>query len=222
MKLSVIIPALNEENFIIRCIESAKTLNPSEIIVVDAGSSDKTAELAEREGALVIKSSPGRGIQLMKGALASEGEILMFLHADSIISEPLDIKSYINNGFSGGFLRLKFDYHTLSLRLVEFFANLRAKLLNLPYGDQAIFVRRDIFYEIGGFRDYPFLEDIDFVMRLRKRGRLASIPVPVIVSSRRLLKGYPLSPIFVSLRNVMIVMLFLMGFSPFKLKRLYK
>lgn len=222
MRLSVIIPALNEENYIKKCIESVKILNPFEIIVVDGGSIDKTVEIAQREGASIIKSHTGRGTQLMRGALSARGEILLFLHADAFITEEIDIKNYIEKGYSGGFFRLRYDSPSFSLRLVEFFANMRARLFSLPYGDQAIFVRRDIFEEIGGFKNYPFLEDMDFILRLRKKGRLASLPSSVIVSSRRLKKGYPFSPLLISLRNVMIAWLFLLGISPFKLYKLYR
>jgi GT2 family glycosyltransferase len=102
------------------------------------------------------------------------------------------------------------------------FANVRARLLSLPYGDQAIFIKRDIFEKVGGFREYPFLEDIDMAMRIRKFGSLQYLPFHVIASSRRLKKGFPFSPILVSFRNVFIALLFLFGLSPFSLIRLYK
>jgi rSAM/selenodomain-associated transferase 2 len=222
VRLSVIIPSLNEEKRLLDCIRSAQRLNPFEVIVVDGGSRDRTVELAEREGARVIKTSRGRGIQLQEGASASKGEILLFLHADSVIKEDIDLKAYIRDGFIGGFFRLRFDDPSLSFRLIEFFANMRSRLFKLPYGDQAIFVKKEVFQKIGGFRPYPFLEDIDLVLRLRKMGKLISLDIPVVVSPRRLKRGFPFSPILLSIRNVIIVLLYILGISPFKLIKLYR
>lgn len=222
MKLSVIIPALNEEANIERCIDSVKKLNPAEILVVDGGSSDRTKEIALSKGVMVIQSEKGRGTQMNRGASYAKGDILLFFHADSVFEdhitkELLDLKDYV-----AGFFRLRFDDRSLSVRLVEIFANLRSRLLHLPYGDQALFIKRETFQMIGGFRDYPFLEDLDLVLRLRRIGRLKGISKDVIASSRRLKKGYLLSPVFVSLRNVLIAMLFKLGISPDSLLRLYK
>lgn len=225
MKLSVIIPALNEEKNIQVCIKSVKRLNPVEIIVVDGGSTDKTIEIAKDNGAIVIKSPKGRGAQMNRGASAAEGNILLFLHADSVISEDASYEKIFNHDFLkhiGGFFKLKFNDNSASTQIVEFFANLRARLFSLPYGDQALFMRKYIFEKAGGFKEYPFLEDIDIVIRLRKYGRLRYVPIAVTASSRRIKKDYPLSPILISLRNVAIALLFLLGVSPKKLAALYK
>ncbi len=222
--ISVIIPTFNEEKHIKACIRSVKSLNPCEIIVVDGGSLDQTREIAQKEGAKVIEAPKGRGTQLNMGASLVKGDILLFIHADSILPDVPDLKDYIllnSKNYMGGFFRLKFDNSSWTIKAVEVFANLRAKLFCLPYGDQAIFVRRDMFNKIGGFKSYPFLEDLDFVLRARNFGKLKDLPMPVTVSSRRL-KGYPLSPIIKSLRNVIIALLFRAGVSPFKLARLYK
>jgi rSAM/selenodomain-associated transferase 2 len=221
--ISVVIPALNEEEHIGACIESARKLNPVEIIVADGGSSDRTREVAEDAGAFVVQSPRGRGIQMNRGAAAAKGEILFFLHADTRIPDMKRLfASSSFNGYAGGFLKLKFDDDSLSTKLVELFANLRARLLSLPYGDQAIFIKRVVFEKMGGFREYPFLEDIDMAIRIRKFGKLKYVPLRVVASSRRLKKCYPLSPVFVSLRNVLIALLFLFGLSPHKLIKLYK
>lgn len=223
MNLSIIIPVLNEEDFIRKSLQSAKKLKPNEIIVVDGGSFDKTREIAIEEGAVMIESPKGRGIQLNRGASVAKGDILLFLHADAHIAdaESINIERFIDK-FDGGFFRLKFDRPSISTSIVEFFANLRSRLFQLPYGDQAIFIKRDLFEKLGGFKEYPFLEDMDFVMRARKQVRLKYIPHPVLVSARRIRKDYPLSPIIVSLRNVFIALLFLLGVSPYRLIRLYK
>jgi len=242
--ISVIIPSFNEERRIRACIESAQRINPLEVIVVDGGSTDSTCEIAQEAGAIVIRSSKGRGIQMNKGASFAKGKVLLFLHADTIMPETEisslchpelgsgsqgmlkqvqhDIMESLTDKNIGGFFRLKFDDNSLSTRLVEIFANLRARLFSLPYGDQAIFIKRDVFKKIGGFKEYPFLEDIDMAIRIRKFGKLKYIPLKVIASSRRLNKGYLLSPIFVSLKNVVIALLFMLGVGPSRLARLYK
>jgi rSAM/selenodomain-associated transferase 2 len=221
--ISVIIPALNEAEHIGACIESAKKLNPVEIIVADGGSSDRTREVAEDVGALVIQSPKGRGIQMNRGASVAKGKVLLFLHADTRIPDMKKLfASSSFNGYAGGFFKLKFDDDSLSTKLVEMFANVRARLLSLPYGDQAIFIKKDVFEKVGGFKEYPFLEDIDMAIRVRKFGKLKYVPLRVVASSRRLKKCYPLSPVFVSLRNVLIVLLFLFGLSPSRLVKLYK
>lgn len=256
--ISIIIPTYNEEKRIKACIESSKRLNPFEIIVVDGGSTDRTREIAKDTGAIVIQSPKGRGVQMNRGAAIAKGDILLFMHADTVIANELNFLCHpelvswdqkvpkqayseeiprqvqnntfrfqkeildISNKYIGGFFRLKFDDNSLSTRLVEFFANLRARLFSLPYGDQAIFIKKDIFKKIGGFKEYPFLEDIDLAIRLRKIGSLKYIPLNVIASSRRLKQDYILSPIFVSLRNVIIALLFMLGVEPSKLVRFYK
>jgi len=242
--ISVIIPSFNEERRIRACIESAQRINPLEVIVVDGGSTDRTCEIAQEAGAIVVRSSKGRGIQMNKGASFAKGKVLLFLHADTIMPETEisslchpelgsgsqgmlkqvqhDIMESLTDKYIGGFFRLKFDDNSLSTRLVEIFANLRARLFSLPYGDQAIFIKRDVFKKIGGFKEYPFLEDIDLVIRARKSGRLKYIPLHVIASSRRLKKGYFMSPIFVSLKNVVITLLFMFGMSPLRLIRFYR
>lgn len=222
MKLSIIIPALNEETNIGRCIDSVKKLNPAEILVVDGGSSDKTREIALSREAMVIQSKKGRGTQMNMGASIAKGDILLFLHADCVFEDPISQRLLDLKDHMAGFFRLRFDDRSLSVRLVEIFANLRSRLLHLPYGDQALFIKKGTFQKIGGFKDYPFLEDLDLVLRLRRIGRLRYVPERVIVSSRRLKKGYPLSPIMVSLRNVLIALLFILGISPDSLLRLYK
>jgi len=221
--ISIIIPTLNEEENINACIETAKRLNPLEIIVVDAGSTDRTREIAINTGAMVIQSSKGRGVQMNKGASLAKGKILLFLHADTLLPEAvISVSAEFLNSYIGGFFKLTFNENSISLRLVELFANLRARIFCLPYGDQAIFIKKDVFEKIGGFREYPFLEDIDMSIRLKKVGRLKYVPLSVIVSARRIKKGYPLSPILSSLRNVFIAFLFILGISPHRLLRLYR
>lgn len=221
IKISFIIPTLNEEKNIAKCIVSAKKLMPHEIIIVDGGSIDKTVEIAKSHGAKVIVGKKGRGRQIKIGAQIAKGDVLFFLHGDSQLPDNLTYHELSLNGFAGGFFKLSYDITSISIKLVELFANFRAKYFSLPYGDQCIFVDRRIYNSIGGLKEMDFLEDLDFVLRLRRLGRLKRVDKPIIVSSRRLMKGYPLSPIFHSIKNVFIVILFLMGVSEKKLKKFY-
>lgn len=222
-RLSVIIPALNEEVRIASAVASAFTADADEVIVVDGGSADNTSARAIASGARVIRSARGRGTQLHAGALAATGEVLFFMHADSLLPsvskrEILELLDESN----AGYFRLRFDDSSWSVRLVAWAANLRSSLLSLPYGDQALFLRRSLYESLGGFRSYPFLEDLDFVRRLRRIGTLRRMSSCVTVSARRLRKPFPLAPILVSARNVAIALLFMFGASPERLIKLYR
>lgn len=223
--ISVIIPALNEEKNIKKCIESVKRFNPLEIIVVDGGSSDKTREYAKQAGALVVNSKRGRGLQMNIGASLARGDVLLFLHADCFFEDNVN-KDFLYENFledcTAAFFRLKFDDNSLSIKFIELSANLRSRIFSLPYGDQALIVKKRFFKEIGGFLEYPFLEDIDFVIRIRKYGKLKCLPYKITVSSRRYKKRYPFLPILLGLRNSFIVLSFLIGVRPEILIKFYK
>lgn len=221
--LSVVIPALNEEACISAAIASALAAGADEVIVADGGSADSTRETARAAGACVIAAERGRGVQLRAGAAAASGDILLFLHADAVLPSVAkqEIIDLLNAG-DAGYFRLCFTDRSWSVRLVAWAANLRASLFSLPYGDQALFIRRSRYEALGGFRSCPFLEDLDFVLRARRTGSLRGLPHPVTVSARRLRKPFPLAPIAVSLRNVAIALLFLAGVPPERLIKRYR
>lgn len=222
MRVSVVIPTLNEERHIRNCIESAQRISPFEIIVVDGGSEDRTKEIAASFGVKIVDSKKGRGTQLRLGAQIAKGDILLFLHSDVLLPKEMDISDlYLGESFVGGFFKLRYSKRRLSLRLVEFFANLRSRFFSLPYGDQAIFVRKEIYEKIGGIKEQIFLEDLDFVLRLRKLGKLKFVNRALSISARRLERGYFLSPIFHSLKNVVIANLYRLGVSETKLYKFY-
>ncbi|MGZ9089568.1 MAG: glycosyltransferase, partial [Rhodoplanes sp.] len=173
--ISIIIPAVNEERSLpaLLCsLRQEKTLcdekRGHEMIVVDGGSADATARLAREHGARVLTSPPGRGVQICHGVGASSGEILLFLHADSVfprgglkrIEETLAARPEI----IGGNFRLLFDGATpFSRWLIGFYAGIRR--IGLYYGDSGIFVRRSAYEAIGGVRPIALMEDFDFVRR---------------------------------------------------------
>lgn len=187
MSLSVVIPALDEGE----CIEAALASAAApgvEVVVVDGGSRDETVRRARAQGARVLASAPGRARQLEAGARAASGDVLLFLHADTRLpggwSEAVR-QALRDPAVSGGAFRFAFDRRSPGLRIVEWGARARVALFGLPYGDQAIFLRRSVLEASGGVPQVPILEDLDLVRAMRRRGRLALLPLPAVTSARR-------------------------------------
>jgi rSAM/selenodomain-associated transferase 2 len=186
--ISIIIPTLDEAEFIAGTLASIPMGPGLEVIIVDGGSRDATPTIGQSLGALVLFSSPGRARQMNRGASRAKGDILLFLHADTLLPEsfPEHIYQCLGNPrVVAGAFRLGLSPPIKGSAFIEKMANLRAEKLNLPYGDQAIFVPAKIFRDLGGYKEIPLLEDVDLVRRLRRIGRLGVIPVPVVASSRR-------------------------------------
>ncbi|MBI1356711.1 MAG: glycosyltransferase [Acidobacteria bacterium] len=188
MQLSVIIPALNEAGRIGRTVRGALVPGVAEVLVVDGGSRDGTAEEAAAAGARVLTGVRGRGPQQNAGAREAVGETLLFLHADTTL--PPDFPQHVERtlaapGVAAGAFRFRLDEPGYSLRLVEWMVNRRSHLLQMPYGDQGIFLRRATFEQAGGFPEAPLLEDYELIRRLRRLGRIGIAPAPVVTSSRR-------------------------------------
>lgn len=186
--ISVIIPTLNEAELIAAAIRRVKTHGAAEVIVVDGGSADGTAAIARSLGAAVIESAANRGAQQNLGARRAAGSILLFLHADT--QPPVDFAARIRRtlaapGVAGGAFRFRLDGTGWRLRLIERVVALRCKLLQLPYGDQAIFVTKEMFERAGRFPENPIMEDFDFIARLKKFGRIAIAGADALTSARR-------------------------------------
>ena len=160
----------------------------TEIIVADGGSADGTRQRAEALGAKLVCSAPGRAVQQNAGAAAATGDILLFLHADTwlppaaltLVQQALGDPDVAVGAFS-----LSLRSATPAERLIAAGANLRSRLFNLPYGDQALFMRRQTFEALGGFRELPVMEDYDLVRRARSLGRIVTLPQKVETSTRR-------------------------------------
>ncbi|MBI5116021.1 TIGR04283 family arsenosugar biosynthesis glycosyltransferase [Candidatus Poribacteria bacterium] len=187
-RISVIIPALNEEALIANTLASLRDEPSIETIVVDAGSSDGTVSLASSYGAQIVQSSQGRGRQMNAGAAEATGDILIFLHADT--SLPKGFSRMVRDALSqsgtvAGAFELRIDSIRSSLRVVEKMVNWRSRRLGMPYGDQAIFMWADTFHSMGGFPEIPIMEDFEFVRRLRQRGKIEIITAPALTSARR-------------------------------------
>ena len=219
--ISIIIPTLDEAEFIAGTLASIPQGPGLEVIVVDGGSRDDTPAIAQSLGALVLCSSPGRARQMNLGADRSKGDILLFLHGDTRLPKGFTCPihhCFRNPRVAAGAFRLGLAPPLRGSAFIEKMANLRAEKLHLPYGDQAIFVPAKLFKKLGGYREIPLLEDVDLVRRLRRFGRIAVIPIPVITSSRRWEKVGVWKTTWI---NQLILTGFLLGIPPRILARWY-
>lgn len=220
-KISIIIPVLNEAGNIQDAIASIQLSTNVEIIVVDAGSNDNTVDIAKSLGAKVLTSMPGRAYQMNMGAAIACGEILLFLHADTRLPSYFDalVRATLCTGVVAGAFRLEIAGKAWGLRLVEWGVGVRSHFFQLPYGDQAIFLTKQVFEQIGGFPELPIMEDFELIRRLRGIGRIKIVSTPVITSARRWLqKG-----IFqTTLINQVVIIAYLLGVSPAKITQFYR
>ncbi|OGP30005.1 MAG: hypothetical protein A2073_04195 [Deltaproteobacteria bacterium GWC2_42_11] len=219
MHISVIIPALNEEAHIERAILSAS--DADEVIVVDGGSNDATVSITEKLGAKVIISKKGRGVQQDAGAKEAKGDALLFLHADTMLPEGWKesvAQIFTDGNIVGGAFLLGINSDNPLLKFINRIANIRAKYLGLIYGDQAILVKKDKFFSIGGFRGLPIMEDVDLIRRLRRHGTVKLLKEKVLTSQRR---WYKKGLISTTLKNWFYLFLYYIGVSPERIYRLY-
>ena len=195
--ISIIIPVLNEESQIAKALAAFKPQARGqgiEVIVVDGGSSDRTAEIARSFEfvRLTVAEQANRGGQMNQGARMATGETLLFLHADVLL--PRQSLEAIRQAVAGertlgGCFQICFPADaSLSLKLVAWGINLRTRWFRTATGDQAIFVRRVVFEEIGGYQTFPLMEDIEFFNQLKRRGDVRVLAEKVEISPRRWLK----------------------------------
>lgn len=223
-KISIIMPVLNEAKVLASTIAYLIHADNIEIIIVDGGSQDDTVAIAQSLGVKVSKCDRSRARQMNLGAKIATGDILLFLHADTRLPPSFapNIRHALaatNHGtIIAGAFSLQIDAQVLSLRLIEWGVNWRSRILQMPYGDQAIFLNAQVFQAIGGFPDLPIMEDFEFVRRLRRWGQIAIIPVPVITSARRWLR---LGVWQTTLINQGAIIAYLLGVSPQQIARWY-
>ena len=225
MKFSIVIPTFNEKNMMGELHESLQSLVESgqdsvEVIVTDGHSEDETVEIAASYGWRTIRAARGRGGQMNAGAARARGEILIFLHADTRLPEtalPLIRAALHNPGTVGGNFKLKFAGMSREAGwLTSIYPFLR--LGGMCYGDSGLFIRREIFSSIGGFRDYPIFEDCDLFRRVSRTGRFETLPGVATTSSRRF-EGRFLRTL---LLWVTLQTLYWVGISPHRLGRFYR
>ncbi|MBN3895868.1 MAG: TIGR04283 family arsenosugar biosynthesis glycosyltransferase [Nostoc sp. NOS(2021)] len=221
-RISIIIPTLNEAANIKEAIATTQPSTNIEIIVVDAGSHDSTLEIAQSLDIKVILSSPGRAVQMNAGAVAASGDILLFLHADTRLPTGFDdmIRTTLQQpGIVAGAFNLRIDASLLSLRWVEWGVNMRSHFCQMPYGDQAIFLTKAVFQQIGGFPELPIMEDFELMRRLKRTGRIVIIPTPVVTSARRWLQKGVFKT---TLLNQIVIIAYLLGISPQRICSWYR
>jgi len=222
--LSVVVLALNEESQIADAVRSASAPGV-EVIVVDGGSTDATRERAVAVGARIVdleRSNAGRARQMAAGYCESRGETIVFLHADTRLPVGFDAAiadAMSNEAVVGGAFGFRFDQRSAALRFVEFGVRLRVALFGVPYGDQALFVRRSVLERIGGVPQAPIMEDVDLVRSMRRHGRLALLPQPVVTSARRYVGRGVFRTMF---RNWIAVAGYLLGIDRARLARWYR
>ncbi|MBI2361750.1 MAG: TIGR04283 family arsenosugar biosynthesis glycosyltransferase [Deltaproteobacteria bacterium] len=221
MKISVIVPVLNEEKTIAATLDRLRPLKPEEIIVVDGGSTDRTPDILNGADIKVIASPSGRAEQMNRGAAAATGDLLLFLHADTALPPTAmsDIRSAMqDHRCVGGRFDIELDGRRWMFRLIGSLISLRSRLTRVATGDQGIFVRRKVFETLGGFPRIPLMEDIAFSLMLKRYGQVACLRSRVITSSRRWEKEGVWRTI---LRMWILRLLFRAGIPPLGLKRYY-
>jgi rSAM/selenodomain-associated transferase 2 len=222
LKISVIIPALNEAKNLPQTLAAVRTANGIEVVIVDGGSQDETVKVAKSFQAKVIAAPPGRAMQMNWGADAATGDLLLFLHADTRLPQQWDqwVRQILNRpGVVAGAFNLAIAGEGLGLRLVEWGVGVRSRFFQLPYGDQAIFLTAKVFQELGGFPNLPIMEDFELMRQLKQRGRVEITPVAILTSGRRWQK---LGVLRTTLINQLIIAGYFLGISPHQLVSWYR
>ena len=219
MKISVVIPTLNEESHIEKTLQSViKQEGDYEFYVVDGGSTDNTVAIAKRY-ACVINSKRGRAVQMNAGARLCKGDVLLFLHADTLLPDNAfrEVRKRMRDDtVAGGSFYIAFDADNFILRGISFITRFNFRLFH--FGDQGIFVRRDVFQALNGYKEIPIMEDYDFYKRLRKQGKVILIRMPVISSARRFIKKGVIRQLLI---NKFVVLAYWAGVDIQTIKRFY-
>src|SRR5262245_7645480 len=222
-EMSIVIPVLDDTEPLQRLLTTIPVHPQLDIVIVNGGApDDRLTAICDRPDVRLLTSAPGRGRQMNLGASAAAGRWIVFLHADTRL--PPQWSDEIRRAGAdpdvvGGSFRFRLDSSAWQARLIERAVDRRVRWLDLAYGDQALFVRRDVFDAIGGYREWPLMEDVDFVRRLRRAGKLYHSPQPVITSARRWERdGWWRR----SAKNVMLQALFFAGVAPKRLANWYR
>lgn len=217
--ISIVIPTLDEEAGLERSLRSALR-QADEVVVSDGGSTDATVEIARRFGVEPIVGPPGRGGQIRRGTERTTGDVILVLHADSVLPETAgeSVRAAVSAGAVGGGFLVRFESASKLVRLGERVVNWRTRSARVPLGDQGQFATRAALEDLGGFRDWPILEDVDFIRRLRKLGPVTVIDAPVGTSARRFTTRGGVRAV---VANWLILGLYFVGVSPHRLAALY-
>ncbi len=217
----MVVPALNAAASLQALLPTLRQY-VAEVVVVDGGSDDGTAEVAERLGARVVAAERGRGQQLAAGAEAAQRQWLLFLHADTRLQEPwaVEVRRFIGhpeNRNRGACFEFRLDDATSKARRLERLVNWRCRRFGLPYGDQGLLAHRSLYERAGGFRPIPLMEDVDLIRRIG-RGNIVVLEADAITSARRYRRdGYWRRPA----RNLCLLSLYWLGVPPRLLVKAY-
>jgi rSAM/selenodomain-associated transferase 2 len=218
--ISLVIPVLSDAEALERLLVELLPDATVEVVVVDGGNDVRLNRLVTRPDVRLVRVDPGRARQMNAGAAVATGAWLLFLHADSRL--PPDwlaaVRSAIASGAIGGWFRFALDDDAWQARVIERGVKWRVRLFRLPYGDQGILVKRTAFEAMAGFREWPLMEDVDFVRRLAQRGQVMELPAALATSSRRWRRDGWFRR---SARNLVLVGLYLAGVKPATLARWY-
>jgi rSAM/selenodomain-associated transferase 2 len=226
LRFSVVVPVLNEQEKIKTIIEHLRSQDSNggcEIIVVDGDPKGSTINLIQDKDVVTAVSEKGRAFQMNAGAALAHGEILLFLHADTRLPDSAFVKIWEvlqDDTYVGGAFDLGINSDRFGLKLIALRARLRCRRTRIPYGDQAIFLRRRYFEEIGCYKEIVFMEDVELMLRIKKRGdRIFIFRDRVKTSPRRWEKE---GIIYTTVRNKIVANLYKLGVSPTKLAKYYR
>lgn len=216
--VSVVIAVLNDERWIGAAVDSALAAGAAEVIASDGGSTDRSPEIASSRGARVIASLPMRSRQFNTGAREAKNDAIIFLHADTRLpaAAAAAVAAALETFEFGGF-RISFAEPARKLRIAASMINLRTRITRCPWGDQAQFARRSVFFRDGGFREIPLMEDYELASRMKRRAII--LPLAVTTSGRRFLEKGVLRTAMI---NWWIVARWRMGTDAETLARIYK
>jgi len=222
--LAIVIPVFNEEKTLAHAIKRIQRLEleaTDELVFVDGGSTDKTKRLILDAGFKCLNSELGRAKQMNKGAKNIKSNIILFLHIDTSFSSSniSNIKKTYSQGFLSGRFNICLSGCSISCRIISFFINLRSCITKVSTGDQAIFVSRQVFENIGGFPDIPLMEDVALSKKLRAIGHVACLKDTLTTSSRRWEKYGVMKTVVLMWK---LRLLYWLGINPEKLARMYK
>jgi rSAM/selenodomain-associated transferase 2 len=224
--VSIILPVLNESGRINEIIGHIRVIDPTntaEIIVVDGDQQGSTINAIQDSGVIRAISARGRGMQMNRGAARARGDVLLFLHADTLL--PTDAFARISEAlrdqrFFAGAFELGLNTKRRIFRITEKYVHLRTWATRIPFGDQAIFIRRDYFEKIGGYKEIPLMEDVELMSRIKRLGdRICIIPEKVLTSARRWEEE---GILYCTFRNWALQILYALGVPPERLAKWYK
>lgn len=218
MGVSAVIPTLNEAERIATTIDAARAAGVAEVIVADGGSTDETVNIAAQRGAMIIGDERMRARQLNRGAYVAMHHAVVFLHADTLLPSGAAraIEEALKRSVFGGF---RVQFIEPGLDTVASLINFRTRLTGKPWGDQAQFARRETFLRIGGYPEYPIMEDYELARRMKRAGKTTLLPMAVRTSGRRFMRKGVLRT---TATNWLIIGGYHLGIAPERLARWYR